>query len=539
MNADFDRILDECIDRMNSGERLEDCLAGYPEHAEALEPLLRVMLGAQMAHASIPSPMAKRAARLRFNAAREELERKRGQRQPLLARAPGWSRAWAAAATVILIALVGYFGLRPVLSPIGPGGEPGAEGNFALLISDDVNAIADFEHLYVTISSIGVQQGGEPGEWTQFPPDIEEVDLTLLQGDRALEIWRGDVSEGPYTKVFIYVSGISGILKETGLPASVKLPSEKLQITKPFVVAEDLVTSFVYDIAVLAAGRQQDRVEYILKPEITESGAHQEFEEVTPPGKPKDKLQTQLVGDPEPGAEVTLIVTDDGAPLEGATVTVDGKGKGSTGVDGSLTFELPAPAHKVKIKARLGDKQGELKIKLEKEQEAQLEWFEGTITAISEGGENGSPWTMALRGIRGSVTVHVVELEGAPSIGAKAEIKGVLKDNVITAAEAEIEEQKEKAERFEGTITAISEGEEKGSPWTMSLRGIRGSVTVHVVELEGAPSMGAKAEVKGVLKDNVIWDAKVEVYEPGDNTGKDTSDGTGDDEDKDGHKADE
>jgi len=363
--------------------------------------------------------------------------------------------------------------------------------------------------------------------------------LTLLQGNKALEIWRGDVSEGQYTKVFIYVSSISGVLKETGLPASVKLPSEKLQITKPFVVAEDLVTSFVYDIAVVAAGRQQDRVEYILKPEITESGAHQEFEEVTPPGKPKGKLQTQLVGNPEPGAEVTLIVTDDGAPLEGATVTVDDKGKGSTGVDGSLTFELPAPAHKVKIKARLGDKKGELKIKLEKEQEAQLEWFEGTITAISEGGTNGSPWTMALRGIRGSVTVHVVELEGTPSIGAKAEVEGVLKDNVITAAEAEIEEQKEKAERFEGTITAISEGEENGSPWTMSLRGIRGSVTVHVVELEGAPSMGAKAEVKGVLKDNVIWDAKVEVYESGDNTGKDTSDGTGDDEDKDEQRADE
>jgi len=40
MNKRFDEILDECISRINSGGRLEHCLAKYPDHAEELEPLL-------------------------------------------------------------------------------------------------------------------------------------------------------------------------------------------------------------------------------------------------------------------------------------------------------------------------------------------------------------------------------------------------------------------------------------------------------------------------------------------------------------------
>ncbi len=284
MSKAFDKILDQCVDRINRGERLEDCLASYPEHAEELEPLLRAMLDTQTAYTFTPSPTTKTAARQRFNAALEELARRREERRAPFPRVLGWSKAWVAVAAVLLVALIGYFGLRPMLFPPELVPEPGQivvapapEGNFAFLISDDVNAIGDFQSFNVSISKIGLQLGGEAGQWIELNPEVKVVDLTLLQGDKAQEIWRGNVPEGQYTKVFIHVSNISGILKETGRPVSVKLPSEKLQISNPFEVTSDSMVSFVYDITVVEAGKSG---KYILKPQVGQSGTNQRFEEI-------------------------------------------------------------------------------------------------------------------------------------------------------------------------------------------------------------------------------------------------------------------
>ena len=288
MAGDFDRILDECVDRINRGERLEDCLASYPEYTEELEPLLQAMLGTQTAYKFTPSPTTKQEARQRFNVALEELARRREERRALFPRVLGWSKAWAAVAIVLVIVLIGYFGLRPILFPTGPGPEPGSlpvmpspqpspEGNFAFLISDDVNAIDDFQSLSISVSKIGLQLGGEAGLWIELDPEVEVIDLTLLQGDKAQELWRGNVPEGQYTKVFIHVSNVSGVLKETGKLVSVKLPSEKLQIPKPFEVTGDSVVSFVYDVTVVQAGKSG---QYILKPQVGQSGADQRFEKI-------------------------------------------------------------------------------------------------------------------------------------------------------------------------------------------------------------------------------------------------------------------
>ena len=47
---------------------------------------------------------------------------------------------------------------------------------------------------------------------------------------------------------------------------------------------------------------------------------------------------------------------------------------------------------------------------------------------------------MALEGVEGNVIVYVTELEGTPSIGAHAEVEGILVNNIIEDARAEIEE---------------------------------------------------------------------------------------------------
>ena len=171
----------------------------------------------------------------------------------------------------------------PIPTPTPPTGE---EANFRFLISDDVNAIEDFEHVYVTISKIGVHSAGESGNWTEFTPDVTEVDLKPLVGENALEIWSGNLTPGEYNKVFIYVSDINGSLIEElgGEEANIKLPSNKLQISKPFVISEDTV-SFVYDVTVIEAGKSG---QYILQPQIAQSGAGQIFREVKQEEKGKD-----------------------------------------------------------------------------------------------------------------------------------------------------------------------------------------------------------------------------------------------------------
>lgn len=167
------------------------------------------------------------------------------------------------------------------------------EENFRLLISDDANAIGDFASVNVTISKIGVHGSGSDEGWTEYVPDITEVDLKPLTGENALEIWNGSLTPGEYNKIFVYVESVAGILTEEmgGGLAEVTLPSNKLHISKPFTVRDDGTTSFVFDITVIKAGKSG---KYNLQPQIAQSGAEKEYKEVNQQQGPKDKTDTQL-----------------------------------------------------------------------------------------------------------------------------------------------------------------------------------------------------------------------------------------------------
>ena len=152
------------------------------------------------------------------------------------------------------------------------------EANFRLLISDEQNAIGDFAHLWVTIDRVGMQRGGEQGGWheLQIPNTSNRVDLVGLTGDAAEELIMAQIPTGRYSKVFIHIADVYGELL-SGETTPVKLPSEKLQIVKPFEVQQDSITSFVFDITVIRAGNPNGEAKYILKPVIGESGADQPF----------------------------------------------------------------------------------------------------------------------------------------------------------------------------------------------------------------------------------------------------------------------
>lgn len=283
---------------------------------------------------------------------------------------------------------------------IGPASSA-EKANFTLLISDEVNAMKDFERLDVTVSSVGVHQGGDSGTWHTLDPNADPdgdgtpgINLKPLDGEKALAIWSGTLPPGDYTKVFIYVDEISWVLAGEDNPdVEVKLPSQKLQIIKPFTIEEGSEVAFVYDITVVKAGESG---KYILRPQIAQSGADQKFDEVEVQGKGnvgKYELQLRLEGDVGLGEEVTLVVTGDGTPMVDAAVTVNGQTLATkTDTEGKVRITLPNTPGEVEIIATSGDKDGRLKLELESSEE-EAEWFEGTITAITIGAENASPWT--------------------------------------------------------------------------------------------------------------------------------------------------
>lgn len=173
--------------------------------------------------------------------------------------------------------------------------------NFRLWISDEANAITDFNELLVTISDVGMVQADGNGLIKEPLASPAVVDLTKLEGDNATQLWSGTLPDGDYTKVFIYVTTVAGTLKNgdgNGEPADVKLPSNKLQISKPFTVSSEngQVVDFVFDITVIEAGKSG---KYNLLPQIAESGPDQDFVDVTSNGKPDKNGKPEGTGKPE------------------------------------------------------------------------------------------------------------------------------------------------------------------------------------------------------------------------------------------------
>jgi hypothetical protein len=287
MDNNFNKILDECIDRINKGDTLEQCLADNAEFAQQLEPLLRVIFQARESYPFTPSIDAKEKARQRFNTALEKLEQKHFEKESLFSRLFNRPAIWATVTVVIVLVIAAYIVFKPSLLPSEqPPGYienhvteepvsditpvPHPEGNFIFLISDDVNAIEDFSSVNISISKIGIQLAGDSDEWIEFEPEVREVDLTQVKGEKTQQIWRGNINANQYNNVFIYVDKVSGVLKDTEKETDIKLPSNKIHISKPFSIGENEIVSFTFDITVIKAGGSG---QYILKPQIDESGA--------------------------------------------------------------------------------------------------------------------------------------------------------------------------------------------------------------------------------------------------------------------------
>ena len=175
-------------------------------------------------------------------------------------------------------------------------GDGSGDVNFRLLISDQPNAIDDFEELWVTISLIGlVPADGSNAGHTEIVLDLVlSVNLVELVDENAVAAWEGYIPEGEYSKVFLYVDSVDGLLVGSDDPINIKLPSNKLQLDHTFAIEEGddgRVTNFVYDITVIRAGNSGM---YLLQPQLGQSGPDREFKL-----QERTKKRVSLGGPPE------------------------------------------------------------------------------------------------------------------------------------------------------------------------------------------------------------------------------------------------
>ncbi len=192
------------------------------------------------------------------------------------------------------------------------------DGTVRMYVSDERNAIGQFEHLNVTITEVRLRPAGEAtadgnvsgeanvtgeldanasatnatvtnataanatanatvnasadadGEWRTYAVEERTVDLTELQGENATRLGNLTVPTGQYEGVAVRISDIEATLK-TGERVTVKLPSDRLRVRHEFTVGAT-ATDFVFDITVFEAGKSG---KYVLKPVAGESGTDQ------------------------------------------------------------------------------------------------------------------------------------------------------------------------------------------------------------------------------------------------------------------------
>ena len=145
------------------------------------------------------------------------------------------------------------------------------KGTFRLQVTDQPSAIGDFESLNVTVSEVRIHRASagnetnETGEWITLEPFNQTFDLTKLQGGNVTTIVNESVETGNYTQIRLIVESAEGFADDDMVDVSV--PSGTLKIVKPFVIAENQTTTFLFDINVVKTGKN-----YNLLPVIGKSG---------------------------------------------------------------------------------------------------------------------------------------------------------------------------------------------------------------------------------------------------------------------------
>jgi hypothetical protein len=241
MVREFDEIFDECVNRINRGEKLEDCLDSYPEHVRELQPLLRTMIDTQRTYTFRPSPAAKIAARQRFHNMIESLEQKHKQRRILSLQTFRWSKAWATAVAILVVVIAGYFGLKVFLAPVSYA------GLLEMRVTDAQTW--DVSEVIVSVDDIQVQKAGveEDGEWLSVIDEEKTFDLLALSGVEEV-LGSKSIEATEYNNIRMEVLSMTATID--GEEKAATVPSGKLKLVTSFTVKANSKTILTLDFDV-------------------------------------------------------------------------------------------------------------------------------------------------------------------------------------------------------------------------------------------------------------------------------------------------
>lgn len=256
MSRDFDEILDECIDRINSGEGIEECLASYPEHAQELEPALRAIFDIRAAYSFTPRPAAKAAAKQRFYAVLDSLERKRQERRAAPRRLFRWSWAGGIAA-ILLLVLVSYV-LVTTLAPANAG---------TLEVRATDAPPQGVSKILVSVDDIQVHKAGagEGSEWITIIEEPRTFDLIKISGVEEV-LGSKEIEAADYTQIRMDVLWVEVTINGEKKIATV--PSGTLRIVKPFSVEKGEKTILTLDFDAEKSVTVTGQGEVIFRPEV-------------------------------------------------------------------------------------------------------------------------------------------------------------------------------------------------------------------------------------------------------------------------------
>ncbi len=114
----LETVLDECIERMEHGASIEDCLESFPQYAQELHPLLTLTQGLKESLKVAPSASARSLGRSRLMA---EVSAQATRKTPRMLSWFGPMRGWATAGALAVIVFVGGFGVVQASSDTVPG----------------------------------------------------------------------------------------------------------------------------------------------------------------------------------------------------------------------------------------------------------------------------------------------------------------------------------------------------------------------------------------------------------------------------------
>jgi hypothetical protein len=384
------------------------------------------------------------------------------------------------------------------------------------------------ERLTIQIADLEVfRVDGRNRGWALVGPGVQDVDLVRVEGSQVF-LGEAQLVAGSYTKLRFRVT--EAIAQVNGNELRPEVPSDRVQISRPFKVEEGETTVIVLEFDPRASLQRKDSGQWYLKPRmrvlVEEPAGDEEKDRDEDDEREDEESEDKEGGSTNRTRSSTTVVTSTQQSVRvevygavesvvNGAVTLRGKSISITGetdvsgeiqegsqveIEGIIESDGSFIAQSVKVTQAASTTPQEKP----EEQESKVE-FTGIVESMA-----GNMWTVA--GMKVEVN-RETEIEEKPAVGALVEIKGVRMENgVILAESVEIEKPVSPAGPanrtviFSAEITSIT-----GQLWMI------GDYTVIVrgnALLEGEPQVGATAHVQGVAqRDEVVLAEVIKVMD--------------------------